>query len=86
METTAPATPVYFVEIETTDTMGGEANYCWCNRALACVPADRPHLANRLIRAAAGLTGIRTRRSDYGGMIRYDHVGACVVTFATDCY
>lgn len=77
--------PVAFWELETTDTFGGEANYCWVNRALACVPADSEKHKQRIIRmlrSAAGLTNVRARFSDSGDTLRWDHAGACVVTFA----
>lgn len=58
-------------QLEYTDTFGGEANYCWVNRAWI---ADREPVMSRrsLVRAAkawAGLTGVRCDTSDMGDLV-----------------
>lgn len=74
------------MDIEMTDTFGGEANYCWVKRAkLTDLPdncSNRELL--RRIRKEFGLQGVRLRKTmDCGDMIRWDIVGACVCIFAT---
>jgi hypothetical protein len=81
-EPTAPCTPVTFWEVETTDTYGGEANYCWVRRALVCTPALDNWRTIRMLREAAGLTNTRARFCDHGDMLEWRQPSACVVTFA----
>ena len=70
--------------LEHTDTFGGEANYCWVNRAEIEAETDRA-----VIRAAkrfAGLTGQRCRTESCGDMIQITPIGRnapCVTVFAT---
>ena len=61
----------YFVEM--TDTVGGEANYCWVNRFI--VSASTPRGAMRKV---AKKTGFAVRSV---GCDRWDAVGACVCYF-----
>jgi hypothetical protein len=77
------AEPVTIWDVETTDTFGGEANYCWCDRATVVTPQNDNRRAIRMIRAAAGLTGVRARFADFGDMLEWRQPSACVVTFAT---
>jgi hypothetical protein len=81
--------PVTFWEVETTDTFGGQANYCWVNRSLVCTPADTDkykHRVIRMLRSAAGLTNTRARFCDHGDTIRWDWQNAAIVTFAVPRY
>lgn len=76
---------------ELTDTFGGEANYCWVKRGIirdkepasSSIWADNWEAAKRRVclaaRREAGLTGVRSKRSDYGDMVRYDQ--GCTVLF-----
>jgi hypothetical protein len=83
------SSPVTFWEVETTDTFAGEANYSWARRVVVCTPADtdmHKHRVLRMLRAAAGLTGQRTRFADLGDLLEWRYVGACIVTFAVPRY
>lgn len=74
-------------QIETTDTFGGEANYCWVSRSEIELPdglTDRQLV--RSLRDAAGLTGSRARTEPMGEGYQWRHPGACVVTFAIPSY
>lgn len=72
------------VEVEHTDTFGGEANYSWVTRKRFTVPEE---FSDRAIITKAkdvlGLNDIRHKRSDLGDMIRLDLVGMCQVVFIT---
>lgn len=70
--------------LEHTDTFGGEANYCWVNRAT--IEADNDRQVVRQAKAFAGYTGRRCRVEKYGDMIRITPVGRgapCTTVFAT---
>lgn len=72
------------IELEHTDTFGGEANYCWVRRAQ--LPVRAYWTGRAIVRAAkawAGLTGIRCRVESYGDMIAIYPRGICHVVFAT---
>ena len=72
------------IEIELTDTFGDEANYSWVRRYTLNTPDDTTQRALvRRIKQAAGLTGVRCKTDDYGGMIAIRPAGACVVLFAS---
>jgi hypothetical protein len=72
------------IDIELTDTFGGEANYSWVRRYTLDTPDDTTQRALvRRIKQAAGLTGVRCNTDDHGGMITIRPVGVCVVLFAT---
>jgi hypothetical protein len=73
--------------IETTDTLGGQANCSWCDRLEVTIPdgaAERQTI--RLLRAAAGLTGSSARTTSAGEGYEWRHPGACIVTFAMPSY
>jgi hypothetical protein len=72
------------IEIELTDTFGGEANYSWVRRYTLDEPENISQRALvRRIKRVAGITGVRCNTDDHGGMITIRPVGACVVLFAT---
>lgn len=72
------------IQLEITDTFGGEANYSWVRRYTLDTPDDISRRALvRRIKNAAGLTGVRCATDGHGGMIVIRPVGACVVLFAT---
>jgi hypothetical protein len=72
------------IDIELTDTFGGEANYSWVRRYTLDTPENISQRALvRRIKSIAGLTGVRCNTDDHGGMIAIRPVGACVVLFAT---
>lgn len=59
--------------VEMTDTFGGEANYCWVERALIEAPCDAS--ARILIRRAKKALNISTPHRvthDWGDMLRID--------------
>ena len=65
------------IEIEVTDTFGGEANYCWCRRFT--VETNSEELTERqIIRRAKKIAGIscRHRKTSYVNMIRLDFAPA----------
>ena len=75
------------LQIEHTDTFGGEANYCWVKRAH--IAAKDENLSNRAIvrriKAWAGFTGHRCETSIHGDMIEIRPRGVCQVIFANYC-
>lgn len=80
---------VTFWDVETTDTIGGEANYCWAYRSLVCAPANtdkHKHKIIRMLRSAAGLTRVRARFCECGEMLRWDWQNASIVSFAVPRY
>lgn len=54
------------IDIEVTDTFGGEANYCWVRRTRVTT-ADTPYHIVRAAKRFAGLTGVRCQVSCIGG-------------------
>ena len=70
-------------QIETTDTFGGEANYCWVNRHEFNAPDDikTPQLI-RLAKKAAEITA-RHKTTDFGDEIWLDYPGHNVRSFIT---
>ena len=67
--------------VEVTDTFGGEANYSWVDRHDFEADGLTDRQVERKARALAGLTGVNTRRSDYGDEVRWDVVGANICAF-----
>ena len=75
------------IEVEYTDTFGGEANYCWVKRETLTLPvgiSDRAIM--RRAKAAMGLTGVRGRSESYGDGLRFVPYGSCTVMFASTVY
>ena len=71
------------VNIEVTDTFGGEANYSWVRRfAIANREGESESATIRRAKAAAGLFG-RHQKISYGDMIRLDFPDACICAFIT---
>jgi hypothetical protein len=72
------------VNIEVTDTFGGESNYSWANRQTITLPERASHLSIvRAAKAKMGWNGLRCRTSDYGDMIDLRPRGICQVMFIT---
>lgn len=70
------------VTYELTDTFGGEANYSWCERGPVEVKENASDLAIvRAAKAAAGLSGVRCRKVDFGDLICLYPYGLCQVLF-----
>jgi hypothetical protein len=72
------------VNIEVTDTLGGEANYTWVRRYDVMVPdaLSKPALMRR-IKRIIGWSGRPCKVEDYGDSIRIELHGVCAVAFAT---
>jgi hypothetical protein len=68
------------IDVEYTDTFGGEPNYCWVKRQTLTLPKG---LSNRAIvrrmKAAMGLTGYRGRMDTYGDSWAFRPYGSCTV-------
>jgi hypothetical protein len=76
--------PVMTVTYEYTDTFGGEANYSWVKRGEFQDSSGTPdRLVVRKVKALAGLTGVRCKRTDHGDMIELRPYGSATVLFIT---
>lgn len=72
------------VNVELTDTFGGEANYSWVKRSTFDLDDNASDLAIvRKAKAEIGLSGIRCKRHDFGDMIRLTPRGSARVVFIT---
>lgn len=72
------------VNVELTDTFGGEANYSWVKRASFEVAEGTSDLAIvRRAKAEIGLTNVRCKSSNLGDMIELRPIGHCEVCFIT---
>lgn len=77
----------FTMDVEYTDTFGGEANYSWVDRATLTLPvgiSDRAIM--RRAKAAVGLTGYRGRTDNFGDSIDFRPYGMCTVMFVTTRY
>ena len=72
--------------IELTDTFGGEANYSWVRRHEFDITGMTDRQIARKARELVGLTGVRTRKTNYGDELRWDVEGACIVVFLSFDY
>ena len=75
------------MDVEYTDTFGGEANYCWVKRETLTLPvgiSDRAIM--RRAKAAMGLTGCRGRVDNYGDGFRFVPSRSCTVMFVQTRY
>lgn len=69
------------IQIEYTDTFGGEANYCWVRHAfIKGNPTDRSIV--RRAKAWAGMTGMRCDTSRFGDGLEIRPRAVCQVIFA----
>lgn len=72
------------INIELTDTFGGDANYSWVRRYTLDAPDDTTQRSLvRRIKKAAGINGVRCNSFNYGDTLELRPAGACVVLFAT---
>ncbi len=72
------------LQLEYTDTYGGEANYSWVRRAwMPYIESRRVIVRNA--KAWAGLTGIRCQVEEYGGDLAIRPRGMCTVLFVSYC-
>ena len=71
------------VFIETTDTFGGEANYCWVDRSEIEMDDNASEMA--IVRRCKKEQGITARhvKTSYGDMIQLDYVGNWRRTYIT---
>lgn len=70
------------VNVELTDTFGGEPNYAWARRESFDMPRESTDRAIvRAAKAAIGYTGVRCTTRDYGDMIELRPCGECTVIF-----
>ncbi len=75
------------MEIEYTDTFGGEANYCWVKRETLTLPVGISDIAiMRRAKAAMGLTGVKGRTENYGDGFKFVPHRSCTVMFAQTVY
>lgn len=77
----------FTMQVELTDTFGGEANYCWVNRYTLTLPtgiSDRAIM--RRAKALAGLTGVRGVTHNMGDGFEFRPYRDCVVMFVTTEY
>jgi hypothetical protein len=72
------------LEVEYTDTFGGEANYCWVKRATLELPDGLSDAAiMRRAKKAIGISGMRGRSTTYGDCFEFMPYGHATVMFAT---
>jgi len=77
----------FTLDLEYTDTFGGEANYCWVNRESLELPqgiSDRALV--RRAKAALGLSGVRGRMDAHGDQWAFYPYGFATVAFFTVRY
>ena len=73
----------YDIDVELTDTFGGEANYCWVKRAILTIPCGTSKRAiMRRCKAAMGITGERGRTADFGDMLEFRPYGRQIIMLA----
>lgn len=64
------------LNLEVTDTFGGEANYCWVRRETITLPDDTTDLRIvRKLKEFAGFTGMRCRSESYGDTYQVTPIG-----------
>jgi hypothetical protein len=72
------------INLELTDTFGGEANYSWVRRGSFTVPENASDLS--IIRKAKKLmdmNGVACRKESFGDMWAFYPIGSCVVLFVS---
>jgi hypothetical protein len=75
------------LDVEYTDTFGGEANYTWVKRATLEMPigaSDRAIM--RAAKAAVGLSATRGRTVTHGDAFEFRPYGVCAVMFVSTVY
>ena len=73
------------IQIEVTDTFGGESNYSWVRRFTAEVPdnAKQREIVRAAKKAADWCIGAKHQTENYGDMIAIRPYGVCQVMFIT---
>lgn len=70
------------IDVEYTDTYGGEANYCWVRRATLDIPEGlTDHAIMRRAKKAVGISGLRGRTYTFGDSAEFRPYGMCTVLF-----
>jgi hypothetical protein len=72
------------IQIENTDTFGGEANYCWVSRWY-CTDVLTDAQAIRLAKRLAGYTGLPCKKEGVGDTVTLRPRGMCQVLFVDYC-
>lgn len=84
VEDTVVDTNTMIVNLEYTDTFGGEPNYSWVSRKEITLPEDASNLSIvRAAKKAMGLSGVRCRRENFGDMLALYPAKSCTVLFIT---
>jgi len=82
-----PEVETFQVDVEFTDTFGGNANYSWVRRETLTLPVDiSDRELMRRAKAAMGLTGVRGTVCNHGDMIDFRPFRSCTVMFVTTVY
>jgi hypothetical protein len=77
----------YQIEVEYTDTFGGQPNYCWVKRdTLEIKDGTKDREIMRRIKAFAGLTGCRGKVSTFGDEWHFEPYRTCAMTMARVVY
>jgi len=72
------------INIEITDTFGGESNYSWVKRyELDPIEGQSDLALIRRIKKVIGWTGAKCKKNVFGDMIELRPVGICIVCFIT---
>ena len=72
------------IQIEHTDTFGGEANYCWVNRET--IELDNNATDRQIVIAAKkvlGMTGVKCRKEDWSDTLVLRPIGIHQIIFIT---
>jgi len=73
-----------YIQIELTDTYGGESNYSWVRRyRLDHKPGETDRALMRRVKGTLGWSGIRCRVVNCGEMIDIRPADAALVAFVT---
>lgn len=81
------ANETFTLDVEYTDTFGGEANYSWVERAELELPVDLSDRAvMRRAKAVVGLSGVRGRSYCNGDTWEFRPYRCCTVMFASVRY
>jgi hypothetical protein len=77
----------FTLDVEYTDTCGGEANYSWVRRETLELPSGLSDaMVMRRAKAAMGLSGVRGRSYSHGDMWEFRPYRSATVMFATVRY
>ena len=77
----------FTLDVEYTDTFGGEANYCWVRRDTLELPVGISDIAvMKRAKKAMGLNGVRGRSYCHGDMWEFKPANSCTVMFANVRY